>query len=114
PEHCRGGYLFRRIAGDTRQRTVPAASGGPVMRHFLRDDDLSPDEQTEVLDRADELKAARFGRQPLAGPRTVAVLFDKPSTRTRVSFAVGIAELGGQPLGIDAQSSQLGRGETVA
>jgi ornithine carbamoyltransferase len=83
-------------------------------RHFLRDDDLSPSEQAAVLDLADAMKADRFGHRPLAGPRTVAVLFDKPSTRTRVSFAVGIADLGGQPLVIDAQSSQLGRGEPVA
>jgi ornithine carbamoyltransferase len=84
-----------------------------VTRHFLRDDDLSPDELVEVLDLADRMKADRFGLQPLAGPRAVAVVFDKPSTRTRVSFSVGIAELGGYPLVIDAQSSQLGRGEPV-
>jgi ornithine carbamoyltransferase len=82
-------------------------------RHFLRDDDLSPAEQAQVLDLADAMRADRFGHRPLAGPRTVAVLFDKPSTRTRISFAVGIAELGGQPLIIDAQASQLGRGEPV-
>ena len=84
-----------------------------MTRHFLRDDDLSPDELVEVLDLADRMKADRFGLQPLAGPRAVAVVFDKPSTRTRVSFSVGIAELGGYPLVIDAQSSQLGRGEPV-
>ncbi len=83
-------------------------------RHFLRDDDLSPAEQAEVLDRAAAMKADRFGGRPLAGPRTVAVLFDKPSTRTRISLSVGIAELGGHPLTIDAQSSQLGRGEPTA
>jgi ornithine carbamoyltransferase len=83
-------------------------------RHFLRDDDLSPAEQAQVLDLADAMKADRFGHRPLAGPRTVAVLFDKPSTRTRISFAAGVAELGGYPLIIDAQSSQLGRGEPVA
>jgi ornithine carbamoyltransferase len=83
-------------------------------RHFLRDDDLSPAEQAEVLDRAAAMKADRFGDRPLAGPRTVAVLFDKPSTRTRISFSVGIAELGGSPLIIDAGSSQLGRGEPIA
>ena len=83
-------------------------------RHFLRDDDLSPAEQAEVLDRADAMKADRFGYRPLAGPRTVAVLFDKPSTRTRISFSVGVAELGGHPLLIDAGSSQLGRGEPIA
>jgi len=85
-----------------------------MTRHFLRDDDLSPAEQAAVLDLADAMKTDRFGYRPLAGPQTVAVLFDKPSTRTRVSFAVGIAELGGQPLVIDAQSSQLGRGEPIA
>lgn len=84
-----------------------------MVRHFLKDDDLSPAELTEVLDLADAMKADRYGRQPLAGPRAVAVLFDKPSTRTRVSFSVGVAELGGYPLVIDAQSSQLGRGEPI-
>jgi ornithine carbamoyltransferase len=87
--------------------------GAQPFRHFLRDDDLSPAEQAEVLDLADAMKADRFGFRPLEGPRTVAVLFDKPSLRTRVSFAVGIAELGGQPLVIDAQSTHFGRGETV-
>jgi ornithine carbamoyltransferase len=83
------------------------------MRHFLRDDDLSPAELIEILDLADEMKADRFLRQPLAGPRTVAVIFDKPSTRTRVSFSVGIVELGGYPLVLDMQTSQLSRGEPI-
>lgn len=82
-------------------------------RHFLRDDDLTPAEQLEVLDLADRMKRDRFGSRTLAGPRTVAVLFDKPSTRTRVSFSVGIAELGGYPLVMDAAGSQLGRGEPI-
>jgi ornithine carbamoyltransferase len=86
-------------------------------RHFLRDDDLTPAELGEVLDLADALKAdraeGRFRVRPLDGPRAVAVLFDKPSTRTRVSFSVGIAELGGYPLVIDAQGSQMGRGEPI-
>jgi ornithine carbamoyltransferase len=82
-------------------------------RHFLRDDDLSPAEQAEVLDLAETMKKDRFGHRPFEGPKTVAVLFDKHSTRTRVSFAVGIAELGGQPLIIDAGSSQMGRGEPI-
>jgi ornithine carbamoyltransferase len=82
-------------------------------RHFLRDDDLSPAEQLEVLDLAARVKADRFAFTPLAGPRAVAVLFDKPSTRTRVSFSVGIAELGGYPLVMDAIGSQLGRGEPI-
>ncbi|HEY9334336.1 MAG TPA: ornithine carbamoyltransferase [Kribbella sp.] len=84
------------------------------MRHFLRDDDLSPVEQNEVLTLAAQLAGDRHGHQPLAGPKTVAVIFDKSSTRTRISFAVGISELGGVPLVIDAQTSQLGRGEPIA
>ncbi|HEY2441722.1 MAG TPA: ornithine carbamoyltransferase, partial [Streptosporangiaceae bacterium] len=84
-----------------------------AVRHFLRDDDLSPAAQAEVLDLADAMKKDRLGYRPLAGPRTVAVLFDKPSTRTRVAFAVGIAELGGQPLIIESQSAQLARGEPI-
>jgi len=84
-----------------------------MRRHFLRDDDLQPDEQAAVLDRAEEMKKDRFGAKPLAGPRAVAVLFDKPSLRTRVSFTVGIAELGGHPLVIDTQTTHIGRGETI-
>jgi ornithine carbamoyltransferase len=88
-----------------------------TLRHFLRDDDLSPGELLEVLDLADRLKADRAARKPtnrpLEGPRAVAVLFDKASTRTRISFSVGIAELGGYPLVMDAAGSQLGRGESI-
>ncbi|NVI88960.1 ornithine carbamoyltransferase [Actinomadura sp. BRA 177] len=85
-----------------------------MTRHFLRDDDLTPAEQAEVLDLAVKVKKDRFGHRPLEGPQSVAVLFDKPSTRTRLSFTVGIAELGGNPLVMDAGTSQLGRGETIA
>ncbi len=91
-----------------------------MIRHFTRDDDLTAAEQAEVLALAAELKRTRHTAEaptPLAAPngvpRAVAVLFDKPSTRTRVSFSVGVAELGGYPLVIDAASSQLGRGEPV-
>ncbi len=83
-----------------------------MTRHFLRDDDLSPAEQAEVLELALSLKADRFGRRPLDGPQTVAVIFDKSSTRTRVSFATGIADLGGAPLIFGIESSQLGGKET--
>jgi ornithine carbamoyltransferase len=84
-----------------------------MVRHFLADDDLAPAEQAAVLDLAIAMKADRFGWRPLEGPQSVALLFDKPSTRTRVSFAVGVADLGGQPLVLDGATSQLGRGETV-
>jgi ornithine carbamoyltransferase len=83
------------------------------MRHFLRDDDLDPTELLEVLDLAGALKVDRFRQRPLAGPKSVALLFDKPSTRTRLSFSVGVAELGGFPLVLDTVTSQLGRGESI-
>ncbi|HVT22838.1 MAG TPA: ornithine carbamoyltransferase [Mycobacteriales bacterium] len=83
------------------------------VRHFLVDDDLTATEQLAVLDNADRMKADRLAQRPLAGPRAVAVVFEKPSTRTRFSFEVGIAELGGHPVIIDARSTQLGRGETI-
>src|SRR5690606_2145045 len=116
--------LHRRVPGHPHRGGHAPDHQGPVMthpgttadravRHFLRDDDLTPQEQAQVLDLADAMKKDRFGYRPLEGPRTVAVLFDKNSTRTRVSFAVGIGELGGLPLVIDAGQSQLGRGETI-
>jgi ornithine carbamoyltransferase len=82
-------------------------------RHFLIDDDLDPAEVSAILDRADMLKRDRLAQQPLAGPKSVAVLFEKQSTRTRVSFEVGIAELGGHAVILDVRASQLGRGETI-
>jgi ornithine carbamoyltransferase len=86
----------------------------PNPRHFLKDDDITPAQQAEILDLAAKMKADRHAHRPLAGPKSVAVVFEKPSTRTRLSFDVGIAELGGHSVVIDAQSTQLGRGETVA
>ena len=84
------------------------------MRHFLRDDDLSPAEQAEVLELAAAMKADPYGFKPLAGPQTVAIMFDKSSTRTRVSFCVGVADLGGNPLVMESSSTQAGRGEPIA
>ncbi|MBB3053430.1 ornithine carbamoyltransferase [Prauserella isguenensis] len=81
-------------------------------RHFLRDDDLTPDEQSEILDLADDLKERPYGDQ-LAGPQSVAVIFEKNSTRTRFSFEVGISQLGGHPVVVDGRSMQLGREETI-
>ena len=83
-----------------------------MTRHFLRDDDITPAEQAEILQRALALKQNRFSERPLEGPQTVAVIFDKSSTRTRVSFAVGISDLGGTPLIISTANSQLGGKET--
>ncbi|MGE0217556.1 ornithine carbamoyltransferase [Mycolicibacterium sp.] len=84
-----------------------------MTRHFLRDDDLSPDEQVEVLALAAELKKNPFSRRPLEGPRGVAVIFEKNSTRTRFSFEMGIAQLGGHAVVVDGRSTQLGREETL-
>ena len=85
-----------------------------MTRHFLKDDDLTPAEQADIIERAIRLKADRFSERPFAGPQTVAVIFDKTSTRTRVSFAVGISDLGGVPLILDTGVSQLGKKESVA
>ena len=85
-----------------------------MTRHLLRDDNLTAVEQAEILELAVELKRDRWAQKPLAGPQTVAVIFDKSSTRTRVSFAVGIADLGGSPLIISTANSQLGGKETPA
>jgi len=84
-----------------------------MTRHFLVDDDLTSAEQAAVLDDAEAMKKDRFAAKPLAGPRSVAVIFEKPSTRTRLSFEAGIADLGGHPIILDARSTQLGRGETI-
>ncbi len=84
-----------------------------MLRHFLRDDDLSPEEQAEVLDLADEFKADPYGSAAFSGPRSVAVIFEKNSTRTRLSFEVGIAQLGGNPVVVDGRMMQLGREETI-
>ena len=86
----------------------------PPVGHFLRDDDLSPQQQAAVLELALKLKASPYDERPLAGPRTVAVLFDKPTLRTQASFASGIAELGGFPMIIDAALAQIGVRESIA
>ena len=85
-----------------------------MTRHFLRDDDLTPAEQAEVLALAKKLKADRYAARPLEGPRTVAVLFDKPTLRTQASFTSGIADLGGFPMVVDTKLAQIGRRESVA
>jgi ornithine carbamoyltransferase len=85
-----------------------------MVRHFLKDDDITSAEQAEILELAMKLKAAPYSEKVFAGPKTVAVIFDKTSTRTRVSFAVGIADLGGVPLIMDSGTSQLGAKESVA
>ncbi len=85
-----------------------------MTRHFLKDDDITSSEQAQILDLALKLKAAPYSERPFAGPKTVALIFDKTSTRTRVSFTVGISDLGGTPMVIDTATSQLGKKESVA
>ncbi|MDQ6526610.1 ornithine carbamoyltransferase [Nocardioides sp. LHD-245] len=85
-----------------------------MTRSFLRDDDLTPAEQAEVLDLAADLKAHPYDSKPLAGPRTVAMIFDKPTLRTQASFAAGIAELGGHPMLVDGTLAGIGKRESVA
>jgi ornithine carbamoyltransferase len=86
-----------------------------MTRHFLTVSDLSREELFSVLDRAAELKALRgtpAHPQPLSG-KSIAVVFEKASTRTRLSFEVGIHELGAQPVTLISKDTQLGRGEPI-
>lgn len=84
-----------------------------MTRHFLRDDDLSIEEQAEVLALAAAVKADPFRERPLEGPRTVALVFDRPTLRTQVSFAAGIAEMGGHPMTVDGGLAAMGKREGV-
>ena len=85
-----------------------------MTRHFLRDDDLSPAEQSAVLALAAQMKADPLAAKPLAGPKAVGVIFDKNSTRTRFSFEVGIVQLGGHAVVVDGTTTQMGRDESLA
>jgi ornithine carbamoyltransferase len=83
-----------------------------LTRHFLTGEELTPGELEAVLERALELKAAPRASDALAG-RAVALLFDRPSTRTRLSFEVGVVELGGHPVVLRPGEMQLSRGESA-
>jgi ornithine carbamoyltransferase len=85
-----------------------------MTRHFLRDDDLTAEEQREVLRRAAALKKAPYSDQCLAGPQSVAILFDKPTLRTQASFTAGVAALGGYPMVVDGRLAGIGERESVA
>ena len=85
-----------------------------MTRHFLRDDDISPDEQAAILDLADQMKADRHRHRPLTGPQSVALIFDKPTLRTQLSFSVGVAELGGYPIVVDGRLAGIGERESIA
>jgi ornithine carbamoyltransferase len=83
------------------------------MRHYLSVDDLSPSELGAMLDLAVELKADPTSRAEALRGRSIALIFEKPSTRTRVSFEVGVVQLGAHPVVLSAAELQLGRGETI-
>ena len=85
-----------------------------MTRHFLRDDDLSPAEQAEVLALAQKLKADRHAARPFEGPRAVGIIFDKPTLRTQASFTAGVAELGGYPMLVDGTLARIGSRESIA
>jgi ornithine carbamoyltransferase len=94
-------------------RTVSGAIyDAQVTRHFLTGEELTGDELTRLLERAAELKADRHASDALAA-RSVALIFEKPSTRTRISFEVGINELGGDAVVLREGEMQLSRGESV-
>jgi Ornithine carbamoyltransferase len=84
-----------------------------MTRHFLKDDDISPQEQSQIIASAIKLKSNRFADRSFEGPKSVSLIFDKTSTRTRVSFSVGVREMGGYPMLIDWQSSQLAKSESI-
>jgi ornithine carbamoyltransferase len=83
-----------------------------VQRHFLTGEELTSEELDRLLDRAIELKRDRLASNALAG-RSVALIFDKPSTRTRLSFEVGVHELGAHPVLLREGEMQISRGESV-
>src|SRR5688500_6173833 len=94
-------------------RTVSAAIyDAQVTQHFLTGEELTSDELVRLLDRAAELKTDRQASRALAG-KSVALIFEKPSTRTRISFEVGVHELGGQAVVLREGEMQLSRGESV-
>jgi ornithine carbamoyltransferase len=85
-----------------------------TLRHFLRDDDLTAEEQARVLDLALALKAEPFADRSLEGPQVVGILFDKPTLRTQVSFTAAVAHLGGHPMVVDGKLAGVGVRESIA
>jgi ornithine carbamoyltransferase len=84
-----------------------------VTRDFLSIDDLTPDELSLLLDFSARVKSDRASAATALAGKSIAMIFEKPSTRTRVSFEVAIAEAGGTPIVLSASEMQLGRGETI-
>ena len=98
--------------------TLDGRDTPPTLRHFLDLSEIAAADLRRILDTAARLKAARRkGSRPLDRPlagKVLAMIFDKPSTRTRVSFDIAMRELGGETIMLTGQEMQLGRGETIA
>jgi ornithine carbamoyltransferase len=84
-----------------------------MTRHLLSSDDLTPAQQASMIARATHVKKDRREHERSLEGLSVAMIFEKPSTRTRVSFEVAVSELGGHPLVLKPDEVQLGRGETI-
>jgi ornithine carbamoyltransferase len=100
-------------AGRLPTRPGPRDRLPEMPRHFLSIDDLEPKELLALLDLAERVKAAPSDYADRLAGRSVALIFEKPSTRTRVSFEVAVASMGGHPLALSSSELQLGRGETI-
>lgn len=107
-------HRHRPEPGDPMTTTQSSTGGAPLVRHLLRDDDLTPEEQASVLARAARIKSHPFSDRILVGPEVVAVLFDKQTLRTQVSFSAAIAHLGGFPMIIDGKLAKVGERESIA
>ena len=83
-------------------------------RHFLDLIDIPPQELRSMIDASRAMKARRGSTRGALEGKTLAMIFDKPSTRTRVSFDVAMRQLGGEAILLTGQEMQLGRGETIA
>ncbi len=101
------------MASDTVSRTKPG-EGRASTRHFLDLDRFAPETLREMLDLAVAYKRGGATPEGVCAGKTLALVFEKPSTRTRVSFEVGMVQMGGFVTVLDTQGSQLGRGETIA
>jgi ornithine carbamoyltransferase len=102
------------MSGAARRRTATEGEAGAAVRHFLDLRDFDTATLRQMLDIGSGFKrAGGVSSRPLAG-KTLALIFEKPSTRTRVSFEVGMRQLGGEVIVLSSKDTQLGRGETIA
>ncbi len=116
PQHHPDGGVIRKAHGISRDSTeavAAARSPQPAVRSFLAIPDFSRDELDSLFDLAERMRRGEYREKPLAG-KTLAMIFMKSSTRTRVSFEVGTFQLGGHALFLSPRDVQLGRGEPIA